>query len=83
MKWFANLPMTFIDVILFPFSTIIFISEIWTGYAVIGWSGDRSVIEKAKNPGPYWLALTVQAICWFGVTAIWVYARYYNFVFGL
>jgi hypothetical protein len=75
--------MTFIDVILFPFSTIIFISEIWTGYAVIGWSGDRSVIEKAKNPGPYWLALTVQAICWFGVTAIWVYARYYNFVFGL
>jgi hypothetical protein len=75
--------MTFIDIILFPFSTIIFVAEVWTGYAVIGWAGDRSIIEKAKAPGPYWFAITLQAICWFAVSAIWVYVRYYNRVFGI
>jgi hypothetical protein len=75
---FVLTSMTLLDIILFPFSMIIFIAELWSGYAVIGWAGDRSVVERSKSPGPYWFAIVVQAICWICISALWIYARNFS-----
>ena len=34
--------------------------ELWTGLAVVGWAGDKSLIERQKAPGPYWLVMALQ-----------------------
>ena len=34
--------------------------ELWTGVAVVGWAGDKSLIERQKAPGPYWLVMALQ-----------------------
>ena len=37
-----------------------YILQLWTGFAVAGWAGDRSLIERAKSPGPYWFVMVLQ-----------------------
>ncbi|MAI71632.1 MAG: hypothetical protein CMM01_12045 [Rhodopirellula sp.] len=34
--------------------------ELWTGVAVVGWAGDKSLIERQRAPGPYWLVMALQ-----------------------
>ena len=34
--------------------------ELWTGLAVVGWAGDKSLIERQRAPGPYWLVMALQ-----------------------
>ena len=37
-----------------------YILQLWTGIAVAGWSGNHSLIERAKAPGPYWFVMALQ-----------------------
>jgi hypothetical protein len=39
---------------------VTFLLELWTGCAIAGWTGDKSVIERAKSPGPYWFVMALQ-----------------------
>ncbi|MEM1070981.1 MAG: hypothetical protein AAGI63_18895 [Planctomycetota bacterium] len=52
-----------------------YILQLWTGIAVAGWSGEQSLIEREKSPGPYWFVMTLQTallilipvlIAWYG-----------------
>ena len=39
------------------FALGIIVLELLTGFAVIGWSGDKMVVQRAESPGPYWFAI--------------------------
>lgn len=39
----------------------IFVLELWTGFAYIGWLGANGVIERETHPGPYWYAMVLHA----------------------
>lgn len=44
------------------FSIFIIGLELFTGCAIIGWSGDRMIAERKKHPGPYWFGITLHVI---------------------
>ncbi|MBL8890285.1 MAG: hypothetical protein JNL67_09915 [Planctomycetaceae bacterium] len=44
------------------FTVLIVILELWLGCAVIGWSGDNMVVERERNPGPYWFAISLHCL---------------------
>lgn len=44
------------------FSVFIIAIELYTGCAIIGWTGDNMVIEREKSPGPYWFAVILHAL---------------------
>ena len=39
-----------------------YVLQLWTGIAFAGWSGDQSLIERDKRPGPYWFVMTLQTL---------------------
>lgn len=39
-----------------------YVLELWTGIAVAGWSGDYSLVEREKSPGPYWFVMILQTL---------------------
>lgn len=45
----------------------ILVAEFWTGIAVGGLSGDQMVVERAKQPGPYWCIMAVHTLAGIGV----------------
>ena len=36
--------------------------QLFSGFAVIGWTGDYMMVEKEKSPGPYWFAIALQLL---------------------
>ena len=36
--------------------------ELYSGSAVLGWSGDNLLVERKKTPGPYWFAIAIHAV---------------------
>lgn len=42
-------------------SLSIIVLELLTGFALIGWTGDSMLVERAKSPGPYWFAIVLHA----------------------
>ncbi len=38
-----------------------YVLQLWTGFAVAGWSGEQSLIERAKSPDSYWFVMASQA----------------------
>jgi hypothetical protein len=56
------------------FSAFIIALELFTGFAVIGWTGDNMLVEKEKSPGPYWFAITVQLLIFVGFGLIYFFA---------
>ena len=44
------------------FTIFVVILEIITGVAVIGWQGDRSILEREKAPYQYWIAIIAQVM---------------------
>ena len=51
------------------FSVCILVAEFWSGLAIIGWSGDKMVVERAKQPGPYWFAMVLHTIVGIAIPA--------------
>lgn len=51
-------------------SVVTYILELWTGIAVAGWAGDKSLIERATKPGPYWFVMVLQAAIVFGIATL-------------
>ncbi|WP_419193926.1 hypothetical protein [Novipirellula herctigrandis] len=39
-----------------------YVLQLWTGVAFAGWSGDDSLVERSKSPGPYWFVMTLQTL---------------------
>ena len=55
-------------------AVVTFLLELWTGCAIAGWTGDRSIIQRSKSPGPYWFVMALQvAIIGFAIviTSSW------------
>ena len=42
------------------FGTIIL--ELWTGVAVVGFLVNMGVVHRRKNPGPYWVSMSIQFV---------------------
>ena len=40
---------------------VTFLLELWMGCAIAGWTGDNSVIQRSKSPGPYWFVMILQS----------------------
>jgi hypothetical protein len=45
-------------------------AELWTGIAVMGWTGDFATVERAKSPGPYWFTMALHTLIGIGITAL-------------
>ena len=41
--------------------------ELVTGVALMGWVGDRIVVDRRKNPGPYWITMSLQILITIGL----------------
>ena len=65
-------------IVLMTFVT--FVLELWTGCAIVGWAGDRSVIEREKSPGPYWSVMIFQVVIIAVFAALMVHYR--GVIFG-
>ncbi|MEM7456348.1 MAG: hypothetical protein AAF456_18525 [Planctomycetota bacterium] len=52
------------------FSIFIIALELFTGFAVIGWTGDNMLVERARSPGPYWFAIVLHVLIAIGLPAL-------------
>jgi hypothetical protein len=53
----------------------VLVAEFWTGFAVIGWSGDNVVIDRRKSPGPYWFMMLLHTVIGVGLPLLSAIAR--------
>ena len=37
----------------------IIVLELFTGFALMGWSGDNAVVSRETAPGPYWFTMAL------------------------
>lgn len=56
------------------FSIVVICLELYAGCAVIGWTGDRMVVERDKSPGPYWFAIILHCFVAIGISALFFVA---------
>lgn len=56
--------------ILSVISLVVLVAEVWTGFAVVGWSGDRMIVERAKTPGQYWFWMSLHTVAGIGIPVI-------------
>lgn len=47
--------------------------ELFTGFAFIGWTGDNMLVERKKNPGPYWFGIAVHILLALGIPILRLY----------
>lgn len=57
----------YVPTILAIIAVATYILQLWTGVAVAGWSGDKSLIQRELSPGPYWFVMALQTLVIFGV----------------
>lgn len=43
----------YVPMILAVIAVATYVLQLWTGIAVAGWSGDKSLIQRETMPGPY------------------------------
>ncbi len=51
-----------VAVIMFVMSVLIFIAELWLGFAVIGWQGEKLFIARSEHPFLYWMVMAFHFI---------------------
>ena len=56
----AQMSVTSVLVAVVPF--VVIGLELYSGCAVIGWTGDRMVVERRKSPGPYWFSIALHTV---------------------
>ena len=49
------------------FALAIITVELFTGFAVIEWSGDRMVVQRTKSPGAYWFTIVLHCLIGLGL----------------
>ena len=59
-----------LSIILSVVSILILAAEFWLGVAVVGFSGDRIIIERANAPGPYWLMMALHTVIGVGLPVL-------------
>ncbi|MEM7782890.1 MAG: hypothetical protein AAF939_13760 [Planctomycetota bacterium] len=48
--------------------------ELFTGFAMIGWTGDYMVVEREKSPGPFWFTIILHMLVGFGLPLLIFFA---------
>jgi hypothetical protein len=46
----------------FLFSIGVIALELYTGCAIVGWTGDNMVVQRHTSPGPYWFAVFLHVL---------------------
>ena len=44
------------------FTIFVVVMELFTGCAIIGWTGDNMVVPREKSPGPYRFAVILHSL---------------------
>lgn len=60
--WLQKMISDYVPAFLGVVAIVTYILELWTGIAVAGWSGEQSLIEREKKPGPYWFVMALQTM---------------------
>ena len=53
----------------------IIVLELFSGFALIGWTGDRMLVERAKSPGPYWFTIVLHAAIGIAIPLLFLVAE--------
>ena len=64
---------------IFGFSLFAFVVvgiELYSGVAIIGWTGNNMVVEREKHPGPYWFAIAIQLAFVIGIPMLQLYVTW-------
>ena len=54
-------------IIILLFALFVVALELRTGVAVLGWPGNGRAAARRKNPGPYWIAITLHMLAGIGL----------------
>ena len=57
------------------FSILIIGLELFTGFVIIGWTGDNMVVERKRHPGPYWFGIILHVIVAVGLPLLIFFAE--------
>ena len=57
------------------FAIFLLALELILGVAFVGWYGDNMVVEREKQPGPYWFTVVLHAVIGLGPPALVFFAR--------
>ena len=49
--------------------------ELFTGCALVGWSGDNVVVEREKAPGPYWFTVALHSFVGIAMPLVVVFGQ--------
>lgn len=59
-----------VPIFLVASAALTYILELWTGFAVAGWSGENALVDRRTKPGPYWFVMAIQALVLVGVPTL-------------
>ena len=54
----ANIALVFIA----ASAVVTYFLQLWTGFAVVGWSGNIALVDRRTKPGPYWFVIALQTL---------------------
>ena len=64
-----------LSICFFVFSILIIGLELFTGFVIIGWTGDNMVVERKRHPGPYWFGIILHVIVAVGLPLLIFFAE--------
>ena len=65
----------YVPAFLIAIAIVTYVLELWTGIAMAGWSGEKSLVYRQKTPGPYWFVMFLQTAIFLGVPALLWFAE--------
>lgn len=57
------------------FSLFVLVLELYLGVAILGWVGDKMIVEREKSPGPYWFAIALHSIIGIGLPTLFMFVE--------
>ncbi|MCM2372615.1 hypothetical protein [Aporhodopirellula aestuarii] len=58
---------TVVPILLAVSAIVTYFLQLWTGFAVAGISGENALVDRRKQPGPYWFLMAFQTLCLIGI----------------
>ncbi len=58
------------ELILWLIGVLTIVLELWLGFAVAGWAGNKIVVDRSKSPGPFWVAIFIHVLIVFGIPVL-------------
>lgn len=60
-------------ILLSVFALFIVTSELATGQAIVGWTGNNMTVDRRKSPGPYWFSIAIHSLIGIGIPLLYVF----------